>query len=37
MRDQLHTNDGVVQNGESIDDILKSLPPVTPSVPAPAP
>jgi len=30
MRNQLYVNDGVIHNGESIDDILKSLPPVTP-------
>jgi hypothetical protein len=37
MREQLYVNDNVVHNGESIDDILKSLPPVTPPVPAPTP
>lgn len=30
MRNQLYVNDDVVHNGESIDDILKSLPPTTP-------
>ena len=29
MRDQLYLNDNVVHNGESIDQILKSLPPAS--------
>jgi hypothetical protein len=37
MREQVYVNDDVVHNRQSIDDILKSLPPVTPSVPVPAP
>jgi hypothetical protein len=37
MSSQLYVNDDVVHNGESMDDILKSLPPVTPRSPAPAP
>jgi hypothetical protein len=37
MHEQLYVNDDVVHNRQSIEDILKSLPPVTPSVPAPAP
>ena len=37
MREQVYVNDEVVHNRQSIDDILKSLPPLTPTVPAPAP
>jgi hypothetical protein len=37
MQSQLHVNDNVIHNGEAIDEILRSLPPVTPSSPAPAP
>jgi hypothetical protein len=33
MREQVYVNDDVVHNRQSIDDILKSLPPLTPSVP----
>jgi hypothetical protein len=32
MRNQVYSNDDVVHNGETIEDILKSLPPVTPEI-----